>query len=156
MQKYWLNQVDEYIMNQRALKDLPQELQGLSKQVKDTLGWAEYQVRDDAGIRRHWQLVCCAFSFCWWALDQEGIQPMESVLDTTSAPVQVETVKSPQPPSANAYREEKKTWNLASPTQLARGATQDPGLAGTVSQAPTILASWVQRSSSCCITSVAG
>ena len=126
------------------------------KQVKDTLGWAEYQVRDDAGIRRHWQLVCCAFSFCWWALDQEDIQPMESVLDTTSAPVQVETVKSPQPPSANAYREEKKTWNLASPTQLARGATQGPGLAGSVSQAPTILASWVQRSSSCCITSVAG
>ena len=33
---------------------------------------------------------------------------MESVLDTTSAPVQVETVKSPQPPSVNAYREEKK------------------------------------------------
>ena len=37
------------------------------KQVKNSLGWAHYQVRKDLSIRRHWQLVCCAFSFCWWA-----------------------------------------------------------------------------------------
>ena len=37
MQKYWLDQVDEYIMNQRPLNKLPKELQDLSKQVKDTL-----------------------------------------------------------------------------------------------------------------------
>ena len=34
MQKYFLDQVDEFMMNQRALKDLPTELQNLSKQVK--------------------------------------------------------------------------------------------------------------------------
>ena len=32
------------------------------KQVKYALGWSEYQVRSDRAIRRHWQLVCCAFS----------------------------------------------------------------------------------------------
>ena len=37
MQKYWLDMVDDYIFNQRALKDLPTELQGLSKQVKELL-----------------------------------------------------------------------------------------------------------------------
>jgi DDE superfamily endonuclease len=37
------------------------------KQVKHELGWADFQVRADRAIRRHWQLVCCAFSFCWWA-----------------------------------------------------------------------------------------
>jgi SRSO17 transposase len=37
------------------------------KQVKQTLGWAQYQVRADLAIRRHWHLVYCAFSFCWWA-----------------------------------------------------------------------------------------
>ncbi len=37
------------------------------KQVKHVLGWSDYQVRSDMAIRRHWQLVCCAFSFCWWA-----------------------------------------------------------------------------------------
>jgi SRSO17 transposase len=36
------------------------------KQVKTTLGWAHYQVRSDRAIRRHWTLVCCAFTFCWW------------------------------------------------------------------------------------------
>lgn len=35
------------------------------KQAKDELGWADFQVRSDAAIRRHWALVCCAFSFCW-------------------------------------------------------------------------------------------
>ncbi len=28
------------------------------KQVRGALGWAEYQVRSDRAIRRHWQLVC--------------------------------------------------------------------------------------------------
>jgi SRSO17 transposase len=37
------------------------------KQAKQELGWADFQVRQDRAIRRHWELVCCAFSFCWWA-----------------------------------------------------------------------------------------
>jgi len=37
------------------------------KQVKGELGWADFQVRSDRAVRRHWQLVCCAFSFCWRA-----------------------------------------------------------------------------------------
>src|SRR6266571_7899174 len=36
------------------------------KHVKHMLGWSQYQVRSDQAIRRHWQLVCCAFSFCWY------------------------------------------------------------------------------------------
>jgi hypothetical protein len=32
------------------------------KHVKHALGWSQYQVRSDQAIRRHWQLVCCAFS----------------------------------------------------------------------------------------------
>src|SRR5262249_4161108 len=41
------------------------------KQVKDELGWADFQVRSDAAIRRHQALVNCAFSFCWdaWFAD---------------------------------------------------------------------------------------
>jgi SRSO17 transposase len=37
------------------------------KQVKGELGWADFEVRADRAIRRHWTLVCCAFSFCWHA-----------------------------------------------------------------------------------------
>jgi hypothetical protein len=35
------------------------------KQVKDELGWADFQVRSATAIRRHQTLVNCAFSFCW-------------------------------------------------------------------------------------------
>jgi len=54
------------------------------KQTKHSLGWSDYQVRSDIGIRRHWELVCCAFSFCWYnqshcagaqALPADGGQP---------------------------------------------------------------------------------
>ena len=40
------------------------------KQVKDELGWADFQVRSDVAIRRHQALVNCTFSFCraaWFA-----------------------------------------------------------------------------------------
>src|SRR6266849_2663830 len=37
------------------------------KQVKDELGWADFQVRSDTALRRHQVLVNCAFSFCWAA-----------------------------------------------------------------------------------------
>src|SRR3712207_260437 len=43
------------------------------KQVKHVLGWSDYQVRSDLAIRRHWQLVWCAFSFCWWAYGRLAI-----------------------------------------------------------------------------------
>src|SRR6266487_2025713 len=42
------------------------------KQVKHALGWSQYQVRSDQAIRRHWQLVCCAFSFCWYHASHPG------------------------------------------------------------------------------------
>jgi len=45
------------------------------KQVKQELGWADWQVRTDRAIRRHWQLVCCAFSFCWWAWSRAPATP---------------------------------------------------------------------------------
>jgi hypothetical protein len=45
------------------------------KQVKDELGWADFQVRTDRAIRRHWTLVCCAFSFCWHAGQPQAVAP---------------------------------------------------------------------------------
>jgi hypothetical protein len=37
------------------------------KQVKQQLGWADFQVRSDRAICRHFVLVCCALSCCWHA-----------------------------------------------------------------------------------------
>jgi hypothetical protein len=100
------------------------------KQVKNELGWADFQVRSDRAIRRHWQLVACAFSFCWQAW-------------FTQHPAQ------PAPPDPQA----------AAPTGAARGETTGPpnrsnrsdrpvaeraalgaGLAGPVEHAAALLA----------------
>ncbi len=59
--------------------------------MKNPLGWAHYQVRSDPAIRRHWQLVCCAFTFCWWAntdLSEQDAPPgvvLEEGVASTSA-----------------------------------------------------------------------
>ena len=57
------------------------------KQVKGALGWNAYQVRKDHAIRRHWALVCCAFSFCWWAaVDDRPEDADERGIGVTSSP----------------------------------------------------------------------
>lgn len=49
------------------------------KQIKDELGWADFQVRSATAIRRHQTLVNCAFSFCWntWFDDPAATNPTE-------------------------------------------------------------------------------
>jgi len=51
--------------------------------VKGALGWHAYQVRTDHAIRRHWALVCCAFTFCWWAGSRD--RPAEAAAPPASA-----------------------------------------------------------------------
>src|SRR6266852_458544 len=48
------------------------------KQVKDELGWADFQVRSDLAIRRHQALVNCAFSFCWAAWSGDHPAPRQT------------------------------------------------------------------------------
>lgn len=59
------------------------------KQVKQVLGWAEYHVRSDVAMRRHWVLVWCAFSFCWWHLSH-GAAEAPAWLDAAGVPQSVE------------------------------------------------------------------
>ena len=54
------------------------------KQVKHVLGWSDYQVRSDLAISRHWQLVICAFSFCWWAYGRLPASLLEESAETTN------------------------------------------------------------------------
>jgi SRSO17 transposase len=66
------------------------------KQVKGHLGWADFQVRSAAAIQRHWQLVCCAFAFCWLAWFRA---PREE-RDRFGAFVQADPAGTPAPPLA--------------------------------------------------------
>src|SRR4030095_7174348 len=70
------------------------------KQVKDELGWADFPVRSDRALRRHWTLGWRAFSFCWHAGQAQAAAP----------------AAGPAPPAAP-------------PAAAARGAQQrlDPG-----------------------------
>jgi hypothetical protein len=102
------------------------------KQVKHALGWSDYQVRSDIAIRRHWQLVGCAFSFCWWACAD---------LLRAEAPAGVLLVKrtntSPQPSSPGEG--EKEGRKPAPFSVVAAGAEEGEGMAGAVSYALAIL-----------------
>jgi SRSO17 transposase len=93
------------------------------KQVKHVLGWGQYQVRSDIAIRRHWQLVCCAFSFCWWAY---GRLPTDGVAETENDLLRPES----------ARRGKKET-----PSVVAGGFEGGEGVAGTVGNATAILES---------------
>ena len=92
------------------------------KHVKHVLGWSDYQVRSDIAIRRHWQLVCCAFSFCWWAY---GHLPTEEATP--------ETEDTPSAADA-AGRGEKEVQGM-----LARDLEGGKGVAGAVDHAEAIL-----------------
>ena len=53
------------------------------KQVKDELGWADFQVRSDTAIRRHQALVNCAFCFCWDAWFHDHPAPHQAATPRT-------------------------------------------------------------------------
>lgn len=93
------------------------------KQVKHVLGFSDYQVRSDHAIRRHWQLVCCAFSFCWWAYGRLPSSPDE--------PTEREEDDLPADPAGRGKEEAAGV--------LAGGLEDGEGVAGAVGDAPALL-----------------
>jgi hypothetical protein len=92
------------------------------KQVKHALGWSDYQVRSDLAIRRHWQLVCLAFSFCWWAYGRLPA-PLEQPAETGN-----------DPPSEQGGRGKKEAQSI-----LAGGLEGGEGVVGAMDNAKEIL-----------------
>jgi hypothetical protein len=102
------------------------------KQVKHELGWADFQVRSDRAIRRHWQLVCCAFCFCWRAWFAERAL-------SASPP-------DAQPAPAGARGEQtRRHGRQARHRRVAGDAAPGPGLADPVGRARTLLAGVVDQ-----------
>jgi SRSO17 transposase len=111
------------------------------KQVKHSLGWSQYQVRSDRAIRRHWELVCCAFSFCWHNQGHppgaetpppDGGQP---AAPTTAAPATDEVAGR----GGNTHRDRAP----GTTGELADGAAGGQGVVGAVGHAAAILDSLV-------------
>ena len=108
------------------------------KQVKYALGWREYQVRSDLAIRRHWALVCCAFSFCW--LYGDATPGEEAPL----AAVAAESQDAVSPPPTTTSGGKKWSGTPTAAPLLAHGAAGHPRLAGTLVHAHALLAGLVQ------------
>ena len=113
------------------------------KQVKHALGWSQYQVRSDKAIRRHWQLVCCAFSFCWY----HASHPSTGTTEEAKAPSEPEAPLQTSVPADAAGTGEKNQRGKrhAATGILASGATSSERLAGTVDHAQALLA-WLVAS----------
>ena len=107
------------------------------KQLKQELGWADFMVRADQAIRRHWYLAFCAFSFCWRAWFTTGppamtepVAPADS--DAASAPVW----------GKNGARPARRT----APDPLATDAPSGARLARSLDLPLALLARLVERS----------
>jgi SRSO17 transposase len=127
------------------------------KQVKHELGWADFMVRSDLAIRRHWALVQCAFSFCWqaWFKADQGsesvpVEPGQPVPGEASDP-EVE-MESPAPPTEeeawrwgkNEGQAREATESAATLAKLADGAAASPRLADSLGYALALVAGVVR------------
>jgi hypothetical protein len=109
------------------------------KQVKQALGWAEYQVRSDRAMRRHWVLVWCAFSFCWWHLGHGALDEPGSHQDETTA-----RSEHADPEQRSGRGEKSGASRQAAPRSvLASSVEEGAKLVGAVAYARAVLASMV-------------
>jgi hypothetical protein len=113
------------------------------KQVKDELGWADFQVRSDRAIRRHWTLVCCAFSFCWHAGHAQAAQASGPLLPAaTAAPPDQVAARGAQQrlDPGRRHRPGGRRGGV-----VAAGTAAGAGLAGPVGVAAALLARMVDQ-----------
>jgi hypothetical protein len=103
------------------------------KPVKHELGWADYQLRPERAIVRHWQLVLLAYTFSLLV----GALPPPAEPDSPS------TTDQPEPSTDQAG---KKTEHHSQATgHLARGAAPSAGVALPVGSAADLLATLVEQ-----------
>ena len=98
------------------------------KQVKDELGWADFQVRSDIAIRRHQALVNCAFCFCWDAWFHDHPAPHQPA--------------APRPGPGRGERGLRRRRSRAGAV-VAAGAARGPRLAFPLDRAAALVARMV-------------
>jgi len=121
------------------------------KQIKQALGWAQYQVRSDRAIRRHWQLVCCAFSFCWWAAGQGG----EATTAREQDEDDVERATPAPNPGAGQGENGGATASGAPASLVAGDGASSAGVVGAVDAAHALVAGVVRLAPAVCLAAAA-
>jgi hypothetical protein len=107
------------------------------KQLKQELGWADFMVRADQAIRRHWHLVFCAFSFCWRAWFTTG---PPSATPEPAAPADSGACSAPE-----RGKNGTRPTDPAAPGLLAAGAPPGARLARPLDLPLALLARLVER-----------
>jgi hypothetical protein len=116
------------------------------KQVKHALGWSQYQVRSDQAIRRHWQLVCCAFSFCWYHVSHPPTT--EASLPLPESEALSERAIPPESTSMGGKNQHRK--KQAASRVLAKSSASGARMAGAMDHAATLLAGVVRAAPARC------
>jgi hypothetical protein len=117
------------------------------KQVKHELGWADFMVRSDHAIRRHWQLVCCAFSFCWqaWFVEEAGAARTPAPASRAEASASGNSAVKAGQPAGRGENGDRCTIDAGAYYDLADDAATRARLAGSVDLPLTLVASMVNR-----------
>lgn len=107
------------------------------KHVKHALGWSQYQVRSDQAIRRHWQLVCCAFCFCWSHVSHLS----SSMKDERQKPSEPEVLPGTDVPAeaAGTGKKNQRGKRSAATGVLADGTASGTWVAGALDHAAALL-----------------
>jgi SRSO17 transposase len=112
------------------------------KQVKHALGWSQYQVRSDQAMRRHWQLVCCAFSFCWYHASHPCSSTTEDAREVSEPPASQEPEGSVDVAATGKKNQQRN--RTSSTYVLAGGAANRARVVGALDHAAALLASVVR------------
>ena len=123
------------------------------KHVKHALGWSQYQVRSDTAIRRHWQLVWCAFSFCWY----HASHPSASATQEAQAPSEPEApLHSSVPADAAGTGEKNQRGKRGAATSiLAAGVAGSARMVGALDHAAALLERLVATAPTSCVAGAA-
>ncbi|MFD8565004.1 IS701 family transposase [Streptosporangium canum] len=113
------------------------------KQVKDELGWADFQVRSSLAIRRHQALVMAAFCFCWHTWLAGNGSPGGTADPGNEPPLSLGENHSSDGQAAEVRGENQPRRGPA--PVLAAGTAPGPRLAHPLDTAPALLACLVQR-----------
>jgi hypothetical protein len=114
------------------------------KQVKHELGWADFMVRSDRAIRRHWHLVCCAFAFCWRAWFTTELDDSPPTVGPPSTPAALASPPTGRGKKEHAHRSPHPPPRRHPAPVLASGAAARARLAGSVDFPRALLAGVVR------------
>ena len=123
------------------------------KHVKHELGWSQYQVRSDRAMRRHWQLVCCAFSFCWYHASHSTASLMQEAREPSEPEVPPQQ-SVPASAPGTGEKNQRGTRDAATAV-LAGGAAGSARMVGALDHAAALLAWLVSTAPTSCVATSA-